>query len=86
MKKSVIKRRLEGEVISHRMAKTVLVRVARIKVYPKYKKRYKDTKKYKVYDEKDQYQVVDLVVIEACRPLSRDKRWRVIKKIKPGKA
>lgn len=82
MKQSAIKRRLTGEVISHKMAKTVVVRVARVKVHPKYKKRYQVSKKYKAHDARDQYQVGDLVVIEACRPLSQDKRWRVIKKIK----
>ncbi|PIW91601.1 MAG: 30S ribosomal protein S17, partial [Candidatus Nealsonbacteria bacterium CG_4_8_14_3_um_filter_39_7] len=38
-------------------------------------------KKYKAHDEKGEYKIGDTVVIEECRPLSKDKRWKVIKKI-----
>jgi small subunit ribosomal protein S17 len=82
MEKQVIKRKLEGEVVSDKMDKTVVVKVTTIKVHPKYKKRYKSSKKYKAHDEKNVYKVGDFVAIQECRPLSRDKRWRVIKKIK----
>lgn len=82
MQTEMIKRKLEGEVVSNKMDKTVVVKVVSIKVHPKYKKRYKVTKKYKAHDEANQYQIGEVVLIEACRPLSRDKRWRVIKKIK----
>ncbi|PWB38421.1 MAG: 30S ribosomal protein S17 [Parcubacteria group bacterium] len=82
MTTSTNKRKLTGEVVANKMAKTVVVKIVSIKIHPKYKKRYKATKKFKAHDEKNEYQVGDLVQIEACRPLSRDKRWRVIKKIK----
>ncbi len=82
MPREIIKRKLEGEVVSNKMDKTVVVKVVSIKVHPKYKKRYKATKKYKAHDQANQYQIGDVVVIEACRPLSGDKRWRVIQKIK----
>ncbi len=75
------KKQLKGKVISDKMQKTVVVEVERIKENPKYKKRYKIHKKYKAHDEKEEYKVGDMVVIEECRPLSKDKTWRVIKKI-----
>ena len=63
------------------MKKTVVVRVERVKEHPKYKRRYKIHKKYKAHDEKEEYKIGDMVVIKECRPLSKDKRWRIIKKI-----
>ncbi len=82
MLKEVIKRKLEGEVTSDKMDKTIVVNVTSVKVHPKYKKRYKSSAKYKAHDEKNQYKVGDIVVIQECRPLSKDKRWRVVKKVK----
>lgn len=75
------KRQLKGIVISDKMKKTVVVRVERVKEHPKYKRRYKVHKKYKAHDEKEEYKIGDRVVIKECRPLSKDKRWRIIKKI-----
>lgn len=75
------KKRLKGTIISDKMEKTVVVRVERIKEHPRYKKRYKMHKKYKVHDEKGEYKVGDKVVIEECRPMSKEKKWRVIKKL-----
>lgn len=76
-----MKKQLKGKVISDKMQKTVVVEVERIKESAKYKRRYKVHKKYKAHDEKEEYKVGDRVVIEECRPLSKDKRWKVIKKI-----
>ena len=73
-------RHFEGIVISDKMAKTIVVRVDRTVVHPKYGKRYVRSEKYKVHDEKKQYKVGDLVSFMECRPLSRDKRWRVLEK------
>jgi small subunit ribosomal protein S17 len=75
------KKQLKGKVISDKMQKTVVVEVERIKESPKYKRRYKMHKKYKAHDEKEEYKVGEGVLIEECRPLSKGKRWRVIKKI-----
>lgn len=75
------KRKLKGKVISNKTLKTVVVEIETIKEYPKYKKSYKFHKKYKAHDEKGEYKVGDSVVIEECRPLSRDKRWKVLGKI-----
>lgn len=77
-KKHSIKKRFSGVVVSDKMNKTVIVRVDRVRVHPKYKKRYTASKRYKVHDEKGQHKEGDKVVFIECRPLSRDKRWRVI--------
>jgi len=79
-KKKII-RTLEGKVISDKMDKTVTVLVNRQVANPKYGKKYTTSKKYKCHDEKNEFKVGDKVVFQACRPLSKDKRWRVIKKI-----
>lgn len=75
------KRRLTGVVTSDKMQKTVVVKVETIRQHSRYKRMYKVHKKYKAHDEKKEYKMGDKVVIEECRPISRDKRWRVIKKI-----
>jgi len=75
------KRQLIGEVISNKMQKTVVVKVVRLKEHPKYKKRIRVYKKYKAHDEKGEYKTGDKVIIEEFRPLSKEKRWKVIKKL-----
>lgn len=75
------KRKLTGVVTSDKMQKTVVVKVETIRQHSRYKRMYKVHKKYKAHDEKKEYKMGDKVVIEECRPISRDKRWRVIKKI-----
>lgn len=81
MKSKSKKRQLIGIVVSNKMQKTVVVKVERIKQHPKYKRRYKVHKKYKAHDEREEYKVGDRVIIEECRPLSKEKRWRVIQKL-----
>lgn len=75
------KKQLIGKVISNKMKKTVVVLVERLKEHPKYRRRHRVYKKYKAHDGKEQCQIGDNVLIEECRPLSRTKKWRVIKKI-----
>ncbi|MBZ1345079.1 MAG: 30S ribosomal protein S17 [Candidatus Nealsonbacteria bacterium] len=75
------KRQLTGTVISNKMQKTIVVETERIKEHPKYKRRFRVSKKYKAHDEKGEYHVGDKVVIEECRPISKEKKWRVIKKL-----
>ena len=74
------KRKLTGKVISDTMQKTVVVEVQRFWQHPKYLRRLAVHKKYKAHDEKQEYHIGDTVVIEESRPLSKDKRWRVISK------
>jgi len=73
-------RLLKGIVFSDKMNKTIVVVVTRLKKHPKYKRRYKVTKKYKAHDEKNEYKIGDKAVIQECRPMSRDKRWIAISK------
>ena len=75
------KSQLTGKVISDKMKKTVVVLVEEVKEQKKYKRRYITTKKYKAHDEKGQCKIGDKVVIEECRPISKEKKWRVVKKL-----
>jgi len=75
------KRQLIGIIVSNKMQKTVVVKVERIKEHPKYKKRYKIRKKYKAHTDTGEYQIGDKVIIEECRPISKEKKWKVIKKV-----
>jgi small subunit ribosomal protein S17 len=68
-----------GVVVSDRMQKTVVVTVERTVMHPKYKKFLRRRTKLKAHDEQNQCHVGDRVLIVECRPLSRDKRWRVSK-------
>ena len=81
-KKQSKKRALQGTVVSVKMAKTVLVRVDRKKMHSKYKKQFKVSRNYKVHDEKGECKVGDVVRFEETRPLSKDKCWRFIGKVK----
>lgn len=76
-----MKRQLTGKIISDKMKKTVVVEVERIKEHSKYKRRYKQHKKYKVHIETGEYKMGDKVIIGECRPISKDKHWKVIKKL-----
>lgn len=77
-KPSLIQRKFNGVVTSDKMDKTITVRVEQVKVHPKYNKRFTISKKFKVHDEKNQYHAGDQVTFVECRPLSKDKRWRVL--------
>lgn len=79
------KKQLKGAVISDKMQKTVVVRVEVLKTHPRYQKIYRKHKKYKAHDEKGECKMGDEVVIEECRPLSKDKRWKVKSFVSEGK-
>lgn len=68
-----------GLVVSDRMQKTVVVSVERTVTHPRYKKILRRRTKVKAHDERNECHVGDRVLIVECRPLSRDKRWRVSK-------
>ncbi|MBX4187254.1 MAG: 30S ribosomal protein S17 [Candidatus Doudnabacteria bacterium] len=74
------KRQLQGQVVSNKMNKTVVVKVESFKVHPKYHKRYRVSKKYPAHVDEEGFAVGDTVVIEECRPYSKTVNWRVIKK------
>jgi small subunit ribosomal protein S17 len=75
------KKQLIGTVVSTKNLKTVVVKVESIKEHPIYKRKFKVHKKYKAHNEKGDFKVGEKVLIEECRPLSRDKRWTVLNKI-----
>lgn len=72
------KRVLKGKVLSNSGTKSVVVEVARRFRDPLYKKTLIRTKNYHVHDEKEKYQVNDIVEIIECRPISKTKRFEVI--------
>lgn len=74
-----LNRKFRGVVVSDKNDKTIVVKVETVRQHPKYQKRYSVSQKYKVHDEKNEYKVGETVTFVECRPLSRDKRWRVIK-------
>lgn len=77
-----IKRQLTGTVVSNKMQKTLVVRVDSLKWHPKYKKQFTVSRKFKAHDPYGGFAVGDKVSIQEMRPLSKDKRWRVLPKSK----
>ena len=80
------KRTLQGVVVSDKQDKTIVVRVERRYTHPVMKKTVRSSKKYYAHDEKNEFKVGDVVMIEERRPLSRLKRWEVIQGEKKQKA
>ena len=78
------RRQLQGVVISNKMEKTIVVETENNKNHPIYQKRVTIRKKYKVDDRKNEASVGDVVIFEECRPLSHDKRFRLVKIVKKG--
>jgi small subunit ribosomal protein S17 len=74
------KQQLIGIVVSDKMDKTVVVKVDMRKRHPKYKKAYTISKKFKAHDEQEEYKIGDRVVIESIRPMSKEKKFKVISK------
>lgn len=69
---------LSGTVVSAKMQKTVVVAVSRFEKHPKYGKYMKITKKYKAHDEEGKFKEGDKVLIQECRPISKDKTFKVV--------
>jgi small subunit ribosomal protein S17 len=74
----VAKKIYTGKVISNRMNKTVVVAVTRLFQHPRYKKTVKRITKFKAHDEHNKYNIGDTVKIIETRPLSKEKRWKII--------
>jgi len=71
-------RTIKGVVVSNKGDKTAVVEVTTYKSHPKYKKRYKITKKFHAHDENNSANIGDKVVIKESRPLSKLKRWVLV--------
>lgn len=80
--KKVQRRRLEGNVVSVKEQKTIHVSVTIVKMHPKYKKQFSVKKKYAVHDEHGNAKLGDVVLFEACRPISKTKCWTLVKVVK----
>lgn len=76
------RREFIGKVIGNKMQKTCIVRIERLGKHPKYLRVIKKYVTFKVHDEKNTAQVGDLVKIEETRPLSKDKRFRLVGVVK----
>jgi small subunit ribosomal protein S17 len=74
----VSKKTMTGIVVSNKMDKTIVVKVERRFAHPVFKKVVKTTKKYKVHDEKNECVEGDFIRIQETRPLSKEKRWRLM--------
>ena len=70
-----------GRVVSDKMDKTITVLVETYKTHPLYGKRVKYSKKYKAHDENNTAKIGDVVRIQETRPLSKDKRFRLVEVI-----
>jgi small subunit ribosomal protein S17 len=68
-----------GMVVSDKMDKTVVVKIERTFQHPVFKKQVRKTEKCKAHDEGNECRPGDRILIEETRPLSRDKRWRVVR-------
>ena len=80
------KKTMTGVVVSNKMDKTVVVKVERRFSHPVFKKVVKTTKKYKVHDEKNECLEGDFIRIQETRPLSKEKRWRLLSIISRAKS
>ncbi len=78
VKENKIVSRKKGVVVSEKGDKTIVVAVESYKTHSKYKKKYKDTKRYAVHDEENKYKIGDEVEIKNCRPMSKKKQYIVI--------
>jgi len=70
-----------GVVVSAKTDKTRQVEVTRVIAHAKYGKRYRVSRRFAAHDARNAYQLGDKVMIEECRPLSKTKRWRIVRKI-----
>lgn len=77
--RTTAQRERQGVVVSDKMDKTIVVEVSAVKPHAEYKKVVRRTIRLKAHDENNEARVGDTVVVRECRPLSREKTWRLIK-------
>jgi len=75
-----------GIVLSDKMQKTIVVQIRRKALHPEYGKVIEKANKFKVHDEKNEAKIGDRVRIVETRPLSKDKRWRLVEVLSRGRA
>jgi small subunit ribosomal protein S17 len=76
---------LQGRVVSNKMQKTIVVEIVQRRLHNLYKKYLTRTKRLKVHDEANSCGVGDTVRIVETRPLSKDKRWRLLEIVEKAK-
>jgi small subunit ribosomal protein S17 len=79
MKTRVMKRQVNGIIVSNKMDKTVVVQVERLVKHPLYKKYIRRRNRFMAHDKDNACQIGDRVAISESRPLSKTKRWRVVR-------
>jgi len=79
------KQTLTGLVMSDKMDKTIVIEVVTRKLHPLYKKYVKSSKRFKAHDENNEAHIGDTVRVIESRPLSRDKRWRLVEILERAK-
>ena len=79
------KRTIKGVVISNKMDKTIVVKAERLVKHPIFHKYVRKHLKYKAHDEKNQSKLGDTVLIIESRPLSKEKRWRMLEILNKAK-
>jgi len=77
--RDIKQRERQGVVVSDKMDKTIVVEVSAVKPHAEYKKVVRRTSRLKAHDEQNEARVGDKVLVRECRPLSRDKTWRLIR-------
>jgi small subunit ribosomal protein S17 len=77
---------ITGTVVSNKMDKTVVVTVERKFIHPTFKKVVKRTRKFRCHDEKNECSVGDFISMREVRPLSKTKRWNLVKVLKAAQA
>jgi small subunit ribosomal protein S17 len=80
-----VRKALVGDVVSDKMDKTIVVRVESVARHPVYKKAVRRHRRFKAHDERNECKVGDRVRIMETRPLSREKRWRVVEIVERAK-
>jgi len=68
-----------GLVVSNKMQKTIVVKIEKRYPHPIYSKTILRTKKYLVHDDREECNIGDQVLVQECRPLSKRKRWKLVK-------
>jgi small subunit ribosomal protein S17 len=79
------KRTIKGVVISNKMDKTIVVKAERLVKHPVFHKYMRKHVKYKAHDEQNQSKLGDTVLIIESRPLSKEKRWRMLEILEKAK-
>ncbi|MEI6288286.1 MAG: 30S ribosomal protein S17 [bacterium] len=77
--KKVIKKKFKGQVVSDKMKDTIVVKVENFVMHPRYHKRYRVSKKYKVHSPDNKVKIGEIVEFVECRPISKDKKWKLVK-------